>query len=51
MYNGQFRTGKVPNYIDGVSNISKTGSLIEPIYPAIFIGLYPGIQCRTNFTA
>lgn len=27
MYNGQFTTGKVPNYIDGVSNISKTGSL------------------------
>jgi hypothetical protein len=29
MYNGQFRTGKVPNYIDGVSNISKTGSLLN----------------------
>jgi hypothetical protein len=27
MYNGQFRTGKVPNYIDGASNTSKTGSL------------------------
>jgi hypothetical protein len=29
MYNGQFKTGKVPNYIDGVSNISKTGSLLN----------------------
>jgi hypothetical protein len=29
MYNGQFRTGKVPNFIDGVSNISKTGSLLN----------------------
>lgn len=26
MYNGQFKTSKLPNYIDGVSNISKTGS-------------------------
>ena len=26
-YNGQFMTGNQPNYIDGVSNISKTGSL------------------------
>jgi hypothetical protein len=29
MYNGQFRTGKVPNYVDHVSNISKTGSLLN----------------------
>ncbi len=29
MYNGQFKTGKAPNYIDGVSNISKTGSLLN----------------------
>ena len=27
MYNGQFKAGKAPNYIDGVSNISETGSL------------------------
>jgi hypothetical protein len=27
MYNVQFKTGKVPNYIDGVSNISETSSL------------------------
>lgn len=27
MYNGQFMNGNQPNYIDGVSNISKTGSL------------------------
>jgi hypothetical protein len=27
MYNGQFTSGNQPNYIDGVSNISKTGSL------------------------
>jgi hypothetical protein len=29
MYNGNFRTGKVPNYIDTISNISKTGSLLN----------------------
>ena len=29
MYNGQFQTGKVPNYIDSVSNISKTGRLFN----------------------
>ena len=29
MYNGQFKTGKVPNYIDGISNISETGSLLN----------------------
>jgi hypothetical protein len=29
MYNGQFIAGKVPNYIDGVSNISKTGNLMN----------------------
>lgn len=27
MYNGQFRNSKLPNYIDGVSNISKTSNL------------------------
>jgi len=27
MYNGQFATGEQPNYIDGFSNISTTGSL------------------------
>ena len=27
MYNGDFRTGKQPNFIDTSSNISKTGSL------------------------
>ena len=27
MYNGQFMAGDQPNYIDGISNISKTGSL------------------------
>lgn len=27
MYHGDFRTGKQPNYIDGFSNISETGSL------------------------
>jgi hypothetical protein len=27
MYNGHFRTATIPNYIDGVSNFSETGSL------------------------
>lgn len=31
MYNGQFSTGEVPNYIDGVGNISKTGSLSNQV--------------------
>ncbi|WP_315817115.1 hypothetical protein [Paraflavitalea speifideaquila] len=29
MYNGEFRTGKQPNYIDGFNNISKTISLLN----------------------
>lgn len=29
MYNGDLRTGKQPNFIDGVSNISETGSLMN----------------------
>ncbi|MBO9202091.1 MULTISPECIES: carboxypeptidase regulatory-like domain-containing protein [Niastella] len=29
MYRGEFRTGKQPNFIDGITNISKTGSLLN----------------------
>ncbi|OQP59439.1 hypothetical protein A3860_37930 [Niastella vici] len=29
MYNGELTTGKVPNYIDGISNISETGRLLN----------------------
>ncbi len=29
MYSGQFSTGKIPNYIDGIDNISETGNLFN----------------------
>jgi hypothetical protein len=38
MYNGQFSTGKVPNYIDGVSNISKTSRFSNQLKLQFLLG-------------
>lgn len=38
MYNGNFRTGKVPNYIDGYYNISETNNLSNTLNLQLAIG-------------